>query len=88
MRCPCQMVGGHHIDTKMGAAGAWGTRAAVAADHCSLESQGSPAKCWDGPLVTLGDLLHLFIWGEVGLLCHHPRGQASESLGALPCDNC
>lgn len=88
MRCPWQTVGGHQIDPKMGVAGAWGTRAAVGAEHHSLGSQGSPAECQDGPLVTPDDLLHLFIWGGVGPLCHHPRQQAPENLGALPCDNC
>lgn len=86
MRCPCQMVGGHQIDTQMGVARAWGSRAAVRAENHSMGSQDSPAKCQDGSLVTLGDLLRLFIWGGVGLLCHHPRGQAPESSGASPCD--
>lgn len=81
MRCHWQMVGGHHIDTEMGVAGIWGNAAAEVANHHSLGSQGSSAKCQNGPLVTLGDLLHFFIWGGLGPLCHHPRRQATENLG-------
>lgn len=53
MRCHWQRVGGYHIDTNLGVAGTWGDTAAGVANHHSLGSQGSPAKCQNGPLVTL-----------------------------------
>lgn len=73
---------------KGGVAGTWVTRSTVRAAVCSLESQGSPAKCQVWPLKTPGGTLHLLIWGEVGPLCHYIRERAPESLSALPCDNC
>lgn len=58
------MVGGYQVDPKMGVAGTLGTRAAVGAEHRSLGSQGSPAECQDGPLVTSGHLPASFHLGK------------------------
>lgn len=80
MRYHWRTVGGYHIDTKVGVAGTWGNTAAGVANHHSLGSQGSPAKCQNGPLVTL----HL---GRGRRYVPPFQETSPKSLGPLPCGN-